>query len=58
MCDVVKVVTLSLLNLPVVCSHNCSVGILCRHACHIIILCSQSKLKSCNNETLTTQFAS
>ena len=28
------------------------------HACHIIILCSQSKLKSCNNETLTTQFAS
>jgi len=28
-CDVIKVVTLSLLNLPVVCSHNCRVVILC-----------------------------
>ena len=55
-CDVV---TLSLLNLPVVCSHNCSVAILCS-AClsyNNIILCSQSKLKSRNNETLTTKFA-
>ena len=57
MCHVVKVLTLSLLNLPVTFSHNCSVAILCS-AYVSYTLCNQSKLKSYNNETLTTQFAS
>ena len=57
MCHVVKVLTLSLLNLPVTCSHNCSFAILCS-AYVPYTLCNQSKLKSYDNETLTTQFAS